>query len=133
MSDRRPDPRIRRAPWAVLVVSAIGIVALLPTEAKCHNDRVSLVTTILSNLSSMDLRFRGWTWLPTALAARYADDRRANFDIYLPLWLARHYQLIVGRLHFAGVAFALERWALNGALATSAPSPRGSRAPSSAR
>jgi hypothetical protein len=25
----------------------------------------------------------------TDVAARYTDDRRANFDIYLPLWLAR--------------------------------------------
>jgi hypothetical protein len=26
----------------------------------------------------------------TAVAARYTDDRRANFDIWLPEWLARH-------------------------------------------
>jgi hypothetical protein len=25
----------------------------------------------------------------TGIAARYTDDRRDNFDIYLPLWLAR--------------------------------------------
>ena len=25
----------------------------------------------------------------TPIAARYTDDRRANFDIYLPEWLAR--------------------------------------------
>jgi hypothetical protein len=25
----------------------------------------------------------------TAVAARYTEDRRANFDIYLPRWLAR--------------------------------------------
>ena len=26
----------------------------------------------------------------TDIAARYTEDRRDNFDIYLPLWLARH-------------------------------------------
>jgi hypothetical protein len=25
----------------------------------------------------------------TGIAARYTDDRRDNFDIYLPPWLAR--------------------------------------------
>ena len=48
----------------------------------------------------------------TAVAARYTDDRRDNFDIYLPEWLARHNKIIFGTLYFAGVAFALTRWAL---------------------
>jgi hypothetical protein len=32
----------------------------------------------------------------TAIAARYTSDRRDNFDIYLPLWLARHNKTIFG-------------------------------------
>ncbi len=47
----------------------------------------------------------------TTVAARYTDDRRANFDIYLPEWLARHNQRIFGTLYLAGVVFALARWA----------------------
>jgi hypothetical protein len=35
----------------------------------------------------------------TDVAARYTDDRRANFDIYLPLWLARYNKLIFGALY----------------------------------
>ena len=46
----------------------------------------------------------------TSLAARYTADRRDNFDIYLPQWLARHNKLIFGTLYVAGVAFALVRW-----------------------
>ncbi|MBL8016495.1 MAG: hypothetical protein JNK43_04430 [Ignavibacteria bacterium] len=30
----------------------------------------------------------------TMLAKRYSDSNRANFDIYLPHWLAKHNQLI---------------------------------------
>jgi hypothetical protein len=30
-----------------------------------------------------------WRCPLTAVAARYTDDRHANFDIYLPEWLAR--------------------------------------------
>ena len=34
----------------------------------------------------------------TDIAARYTEDRRANFDIFLPEWLARHNQAIFGTL-----------------------------------
>lgn len=47
----------------------------------------------------------------TAVAARYTGDRRANFDIYLPEWLARHNKLIFGVAYLAGMVFALARWA----------------------
>lgn len=46
----------------------------------------------------------------TSVARRYTDERRDNFDIYLPNWLARHNKLIFGALYVAGVAFALARW-----------------------
>ncbi|PWB70283.1 MAG: hypothetical protein C3F15_14045 [Holophagae bacterium] len=41
----------------------------------------------------------------TPLAARYTADRRANFDIFLPEWLARHNQTMFGVLYFAGVVY----------------------------
>jgi hypothetical protein len=47
----------------------------------------------------------------TSLAARYTEDRRANFDIYLPGWLAKHNQLIFGTLYLAGVVMTIVRWA----------------------
>jgi hypothetical protein len=43
----------------------------------------------------------------TGVAARYTDDRRENFDIYLPLWLAKHNKLIFGALFAAGLLFTL--------------------------
>jgi uncharacterized membrane protein len=46
----------------------------------------------------------------TAVAARYTGDRQANFDIYLPEWLAKYNKLVFGTLYVAGVAFALSRW-----------------------
>ena len=47
----------------------------------------------------------------TPLAARYTEDRRANFDIFLPEWLARHNQTIFGALYLAGVAYLVLSWA----------------------
>jgi len=46
----------------------------------------------------------------TSVAARYTSDRRANFDIFLPEWLARHNQLVFGALYALGLVFALLRW-----------------------
>ncbi|MFM9438011.1 hypothetical protein ACFDR9_005114 [Janthinobacterium sp. CG_23.3] len=41
----------------------------------------------------------------TKLAARYTDDRRDNFNIHLPLWLARHNKQVFGGTFFCGFAF----------------------------
>lgn len=46
----------------------------------------------------------------TAVAARFTEDRRDNFDIYLPLWLARYNKVIFGWLFVAGLVFTLARW-----------------------
>jgi hypothetical protein len=46
----------------------------------------------------------------TAVAAKYTDNREANFDIYLPQWLARHNKLIFGTLYVAGTALAIAAW-----------------------
>jgi polyferredoxin len=53
------------------------------------------------------LWYHRWNCPLTAIAARYTDDRRANFDIYLPEWLARHNQRIFGSLYAIGVAYLL--------------------------
>ena len=45
----------------------------------------------------------------TGIAARYTSDRAANFDIFLPVWLARNNQWTFGILFFLGEAFLLWR------------------------
>ena len=49
----------------------------------------------------------------TLLAARYTTERQANFDIYLPLWLAQHNQLVFGLIYAAAVVFALLKWSFS--------------------
>ena len=46
----------------------------------------------------------------TNLAAGFTDERADNFDIYLPLWLARYNKTIFGTLFAAGELFALAKW-----------------------
>jgi hypothetical protein len=46
----------------------------------------------------------------TGIAARYTEDRRDNFDIYLPLWVARYNKQIFGSLYVAGIFYTLIQW-----------------------
>ena len=56
------------------------------------------------------LVFNGLRCPLTDIAARYTEDRRDNFDIYLPLWLARHNKSVFGTLFLVGSLFTLARW-----------------------
>ncbi len=46
----------------------------------------------------------------TGVAARYTDERSDNFDIYLPLLIARYNKQIFGPLYVAGLLVGLIRW-----------------------
>ena len=45
----------------------------------------------------------------TPMAARFTEDRRPNFDIYLPAWLARWNKEIFGSLYALGLLYAASR------------------------
>lgn len=49
------------------------------------------------------------------IAGRYTEDRTANFDIYLPTWLAGRTKSIFGPLFGAGILFTAIRWATTAA------------------
>ncbi|MFN0061307.1 MAG: hypothetical protein ACKVPX_02140 [Myxococcaceae bacterium] len=46
----------------------------------------------------------------TDVAARYTEERQDNFDIYLPLWLARYNKQIFGPLFVAGGLLSFWAW-----------------------
>lgn len=46
----------------------------------------------------------------TDWARRYTDDPADNFDIYLPLWLARYNKHIFGTLFALAEIYLLARW-----------------------
>jgi hypothetical protein len=43
----------------------------------------------------------------TDVAGRYTSERQDNFDIYLPLWLARHNKQVFGALYIAGIVYVV--------------------------
>lgn len=46
----------------------------------------------------------------TPIAARYTSNRADNFDIFLPVWLARHNKRIFGALFVLALIFTLVAW-----------------------
>lgn len=51
-----------------------------------------------------------WRCPLTGVAARYTDKQEDNFDIYLPLYVARYNKQIFGSLFVAGILYTLARW-----------------------
>lgn len=73
-----------------------------------YGDAALLTAIVLVEILIVILN--GWHCPLTGVAAHYTDDRRDNFDIYLPLWLARYNKEIFGSLFVAGVIFTVFRW-----------------------
>jgi hypothetical protein len=92
--------------WVVMV----GVILLLPIAAWLGYFRLALGLTLLILCECLVLAFNGWRCPLTDVAARYTNERADNFDIYLPLWLARYNKLILGTLFIAGELFWLSRW-----------------------
>jgi len=73
-----------------------------------HRTAAWLIAVVLVEVAILVVN--RWRCPLTSLAGRFTDERHDNFDIYLPLWLARHNKLIFGVLFCAGIAFAYVRW-----------------------
>jgi len=97
---------IHTAAWAFFAACILAI----PLAAWQGRFKLVFVLICLVLLEIGVLVFHGWACPLTAVAARYTEDRRDNFDIYLPLWLARHNKTIFGWLFAAGLLFALACW-----------------------
>src|SRR3990170_3212448 len=70
----------------------------------------ALLFTAIVWIEVLVLVFNAWRCPLTAVAARYTSDRRDNFDIYLPAWLARHNKSIFGTLFVGGMLLTAVRW-----------------------
>ena len=92
--------------WALFA----GCIFALPIVASRRNffaAAVLIAAVLVEIVVLLANRFR----CPlTNVAARYTDDRRDNFDIYLPLWIARYNKQIFGTLFVAGVLYTLLMW-----------------------
>lgn len=87
-----------------------GCIVAIPVYAVLGRNRVAAVLVAVVLLEVAVLALNGGRCPLTDVAARYTDDRRDNFDIYLPLPIARHNKLIFGLLYLAGIVVTAACW-----------------------
>jgi len=92
---------LHTAVWAVFA----GCIAAIPVLTWQGQLGAAAVFAMVVLGEVVVLWLNRWRCPLTAVAARYTDDRRANFDIYLPEWLARYNKQIFGPLYAIGVAY----------------------------
>jgi hypothetical protein len=97
---------LHTAIWAVMA----GAILLIPIASWLGQFRVAVGLSVLVLGECFVLALNRGRCPMTDVAARYTDDRADNFDINLPLWLARNNQRIFGALFIAAELFLLWRW-----------------------
>ncbi len=97
---------VHTAAWAFFASCVVGI----PFAAMSGRLGLAVVLIGLVALECVVLLANAWRCPLTAVAARYTDDREPNFDIYLPVWLARYNKEIFGTLYVLGIVLTLVRW-----------------------
>jgi len=98
---------VHTAVWAFFA----GSIVAIPVCAAAGRYRLAAVLIAVVLVEVVVLVLNGWRCPLTGVAARYTADRRDNFDIYLPEWLARHNKEVFGTLYVLGVLFTVARWA----------------------
>lgn len=92
--------------WALFA----GCIVSIPLAVWRNNLRVATTLAAIVLVEVAVLALNRWKCPLTAVAARYTDERRANFDIYLPEWLARYNKEIFGSLFAGGLLLIAARW-----------------------
>jgi len=89
--------------WAFFAAS-VFVIPVLAVLGHCREAALFIAIVLVEVVV---LLVNGWHCPLTGIAARYTDDRRENFDIYLPEWLARYNKKIFGSLYVLGIAITL--------------------------
>jgi hypothetical protein len=92
--------------WALFA----GCILTLPIAAFLRDFTLAVLLIAIVLVEVMVLFANRMRCPLTAVAARYTSDRRANFDIYLPVWVARYNKEIFGTLFVAGMLFTWVLW-----------------------
>lgn len=92
--------------WAFFAACVVAI----PVAALSGRIQMGALLASVVLAEVVVLALNRWTCPLTPIASRYTADRRDNFDIYLPEWLARHNKTIFGSLYALGLATLLYTW-----------------------
>ena len=104
--------RLRRIKLLHTLVWALfaGAIVAIPFAVAADRLRLALWLSLLVWAEVAVLAANRLRCPLTGVAARYTDDRADNFDIFLPLWLARWNKLIFGSLFALTQLWLVSRW-----------------------
>jgi hypothetical protein len=100
---------LHTAIWAVLA----GSILELPFAAFTRHFGWALFLTAVVVCECAVLAANRGRCPLTDWAARFTENRAANFDIYLPVWLARNNKAIFGTLFVVNGLIVLWRWVVH--------------------
>lgn len=103
---------VKLAHTAIWAFFAICII-LLPVSAYYGHFKFACILISFVLIEILILVVNRWRCPLTDIAARHTSERQANFDIFLPLWLAKYNKEIFGSLFFAGLAYTIFEWWLH--------------------
>ncbi|MEW5982311.1 MAG: hypothetical protein AB1806_08055 [Acidobacteriota bacterium] len=106
------NDRLRAIKLLHTLVWAFFAACILAVPIMAHAGRFTAAFVLIGVvfIEVLVIIVNAWACPLTAVAAQYTDDRRDNFDIYLPEWLARHNKTIFGTLYVLGVLYTVVRW-----------------------
>ena len=87
-----------------------GCIVAIPIASWAGQHLLAGVLVLAVLVEVIVLAVNEWSCPLTAVAARYTEDRESNFDIYLPVWLARYNKHIFGPLYAAALVYAGANW-----------------------
>lgn len=97
---------VHTAIWAFFVACILAI----PLFTALDRLRLAGIFAAIVAVEVAILVINGMTCPLTHVAARYTEERQANFDIYLPEWLARNNKAIFGTAYILSLLLLLARW-----------------------
>lgn len=87
-----------------------GCILAIPVFAHRGDLGIAALLVAVVGIEVLVLAFNGMRCPLTDVAARHTAERRDNFDIFLPVWLARHNKAIFGTLYVVGILYTLVSW-----------------------
>jgi hypothetical protein len=108
----KPSMKLRLVRWVHTLVWLFFVACIvgIPLASLQGRHGLAALLIVFVLVEVLVLVLNRWRCPLTGIAARYTDDRQDNFDIYLPLWLARNNKFIFGALFLGGTAFAIAHW-----------------------
>jgi hypothetical protein len=97
---------VHTAIWAFFA----GCILAIPLFAQRGELTISAALVAVVGIEVLVLALNGMRCPLTGVAARQTDERQDNFDIFLPVWLARHNKAIFGTLYVAGILYTVAKW-----------------------